>query len=179
MVSGRGTYQTGSPNTNKGKMFLSKRSWEWKTWTPVTHVGMTDLGVCVGYRETFTDGTSIHTCHGCQRKIHSSVVFSKNCPKVDEHEKDNWCSQECLLTKPQDLAESTTRLNDLECATVFDTSVASTLSPLDGKTSLFTGLLTDKQDWKCPVALLVTCCGSKGTSRHDTPATWWCSTGGG
>jgi hypothetical protein len=29
------------------------------------------------------------------------------------------------------------------------------------KTGLLTGLLTGKQGWKCPVALLVTCCGSK------------------
>ncbi len=32
---------------------------------------------------------------------------------------------------------------------------------LDGKTGLLTGLLTGKQDWKCPVDLLATCCGSK------------------
>jgi hypothetical protein len=33
--------------------------------------------------------------------------------------------------------------------------------PLDGKTGLLTGLLAGKQGWKCPVALLATCCGSK------------------
>ena len=33
--------------------------------------------------------------------------------------------------------------------------------PLDGKTDLLTGLLAGKQDWKCPVVLLATCCGSK------------------
>ncbi len=32
---------------------------------------------------------------------------------------------------------------------------------LDAKTGLLTGLLAGKQDWKCPVALLMTCCGSK------------------
>jgi hypothetical protein len=32
---------------------------------------------------------------------------------------------------------------------------------LDGKTGLLTGLLSGKQDWKCPVVLVVTCCGSK------------------
>ncbi len=32
---------------------------------------------------------------------------------------------------------------------------------LDGKTGLLTGMLSGKQGWKCPVALLVTCCGSK------------------
>ena len=32
---------------------------------------------------------------------------------------------------------------------------------LDGKTGLLTGLLAGKQDWKCPVSLLATCCGSK------------------
>ena len=31
----------------------------------------------------------------------------------------------------------------------------------DGKTGLLTGLLGGKQGWKCPVALLATCCGSK------------------
>ncbi len=35
------------------------------------------------------------------------------------------------------------------------------LVALDGKTGLLTGLLAGKQDWKCPVSLLVTCCGSK------------------
>jgi len=34
-------------------------------------------------------------------------------------------------------------------------------SPLDAKTGLLTGLLAGKQGWKCPVALLATCCGSK------------------
>ncbi len=38
----------------------------------------------------------MHTCHGCQGKIHSSVVCSSKCPKVDGHEEDNWCSQKCL-----------------------------------------------------------------------------------
>jgi hypothetical protein len=33
--------------------------------------------------------------------------------------------------------------------------------PLDAKTGLLTGLLAGKQGWKCPVALLMTCCGSK------------------
>ena len=32
---------------------------------------------------------------------------------------------------------------------------------LDGKTGLVTVLLAGKQGWKCPVALLATCCGSK------------------
>jgi hypothetical protein len=32
---------------------------------------------------------------------------------------------------------------------------------LDAKTGLLTGLLAGKQGWKCPVALLMTCCGSK------------------
>ncbi len=35
------------------------------------------------------------------------------------------------------------------------------LHGLDGKTGLRTGLLAGKQDWKCPVSLLATCCGSK------------------
>ena len=34
-------------------------------------------------------------------------------------------------------------------------------SSLDAKTDLLTGLLAGKQGWKCPVALLATCCGSK------------------
>jgi hypothetical protein len=36
-----------------------------------------------------------------------------------------------------------------------------TLLILDAKTGLLTGLVVGKQGWKCPVALLVTCCGSK------------------
>ncbi len=32
---------------------------------------------------------------------------------------------------------------------------------VDGKTGLLTDLLEGKQGWKCPVALLATCCGSK------------------
>jgi hypothetical protein len=32
---------------------------------------------------------------------------------------------------------------------------------LDGKTGLLTGLLVGKQDWKCPVSLVATSCGSK------------------
>ena len=32
---------------------------------------------------------------------------------------------------------------------------------LDRKTGLITGLIVGKQDWKCPVALIATCCGSK------------------
>ena len=32
---------------------------------------------------------------------------------------------------------------------------------LDTKTGLLTGLLGGKQDWKCHVPLIVTCCGSK------------------
>ena len=32
---------------------------------------------------------------------------------------------------------------------------------LDAKTGLLTGLLAGKQGWKGPVALLMTCCGSK------------------
>ena len=35
------------------------------------------------------------------------------------------------------------------------------VSNLDAKTGLLTGLLAGKQGWKCPVALLATCCGSK------------------
>jgi hypothetical protein len=34
-------------------------------------------------------------------------------------------------------------------------------STLDAKTDLLTGLLVGKHGWKCPVALLATCCGSK------------------
>ena len=33
------------------------------------------------------------------------------------------------------------------------------LGCLDGKTGLLTGLLAGKQGWKCPVTLIVTCCG--------------------
>jgi hypothetical protein len=57
---------------------------------------MIDLGKCGALQETFTDAAQMHTCHGCQRKIHSSLVCSSKCPKVDEHEEDNWCSEECL-----------------------------------------------------------------------------------
>jgi hypothetical protein len=35
------------------------------------------------------------------------------------------------------------------------------LKDLNVKTELLTGLLAGKQGWKCPVALLATCCGSK------------------
>jgi hypothetical protein len=51
---------------------------------------MTDLGKCCAYQEAFTDAAQIHTCRGCQRKIYSSLVCSRKCPKVDEHEEDNW-----------------------------------------------------------------------------------------
>ncbi len=37
----------------------------------------------------------------------------------------------------------------------------TTNSTLDAKTGLLTGLLAGEQGWKCPVALLATCCGSK------------------
>jgi hypothetical protein len=37
----------------------------------------------------------------------------------------------------------------------------TTLHTLDGKTGLLTDLLAGKQGWKCPDALLATCCGSK------------------
>ena len=37
----------------------------------------------------------------------------------------------------------------------------TTMSDLDVKTGLLTGLLAGKQGWKWPVALLMTCCGSK------------------
>ena len=40
-------------------------------------------------------------------------------------------------------------------------SLFLSLYVLDGKTGLLTGLLTGKQGWKCPVALVATCCGSK------------------
>jgi hypothetical protein len=43
---------------------------------------------------------------------------------------------------------------------VSDNRVLFTLD-LDAKIGLLTGLLAGKQDWKCPVVLLVTCCGSK------------------
>ncbi len=36
-----------------------------------------------------------------------------------------------------------------------------TILCLDAKTGLLTGLLGGKQGWKCPVALIETCCGSK------------------
>ncbi len=39
--------------------------------------------------------------------------------------------------------------------------VTQTHTRLDAKTGLLTGLLPGKQDWKCPVALLATWCGSK------------------
>ena len=40
-------------------------------------------------------------------------------------------------------------------------SCATSVLCLDGKTGLLTGLMTGKQGWKCPVSLVVTCCGSK------------------
>ena len=56
---------------------------------------------------------------------------------------------------------------------------------LDGKTDLLTGLLGGKQVWKCPVALLATCSGSKSdlvgegklqkferVDKVDTPDFW-------
>ncbi len=39
--------------------------------------------------------------------------------------------------------------------------VRTSVLVLDGKTGLLTDLLGGKQGWKCPVALLTTCCGSK------------------
>jgi hypothetical protein len=51
---------------------------------------------------------------------------------------------------------------------IFENCVSMVIDPntvplagLDGKTDLLTGLLAGKQGWKCPVALLATCCGSK------------------
>ncbi len=41
------------------------------------------------------------------------------------------------------------------------TSKSHTHPSLDVKTGLLTGLLAGKQDWKCPVALIMTCYGSK------------------
>jgi hypothetical protein len=52
---------------------------------------------CVACREAFTDVAEMHTSKGCQGKIHSYVVCSSKCPKVDGHDEDNWCSQKCLL----------------------------------------------------------------------------------
>ena len=42
-----------------------------------------------------------------------------------------------------------------------DTSVQDLDPRLDGKTDLLTGLIAEKQGWKCPVSLLETCCGFK------------------
>ena len=42
-----------------------------------------------------------------------------------------------------------------------DTCLYISYDTFDGKTDLLTGLLGGKQGWKCPVSLLVTCCGSK------------------
>jgi len=60
------------------------------------HGGVCALGKCAACREAFTDVAQMHTCKGCQGKIHSVVVCKSKGPKVDGHEQDNWCSQECL-----------------------------------------------------------------------------------
>jgi hypothetical protein len=52
-------------------------------------------------------------------------------------------------------------LRDKNGSFVDGNGVAWALLVLDGKTDLLTGLLEGKQGWKCPVALLATCCGSK------------------
>ena len=40
---------------------------------------MEDLGKCSAWRETSTDVAQMHTWHGCQRKIHSYVVWRIKC----------------------------------------------------------------------------------------------------
>ncbi len=52
----------------------------------ILHEGMEDLGNCAACPEAFKDVTQMHTCHGCQGKIHSSVVYSRKRPKVAGHE---------------------------------------------------------------------------------------------
>ncbi len=64
---------------------------------PIGNEGMEDLGNCAACRVAFTDVAQMHTCKGCQGTIHSYVVCKSKCPKVDGHEEDNWCSQECLV----------------------------------------------------------------------------------
>ena len=56
---------------------------------------MADLVNCVVCLQSFHDSAQQHTCKGCGGKIHSSIICPK-CPKVVDHEEDNWCSDRCL-----------------------------------------------------------------------------------
>ena len=56
---------------------------------------MVELGNCVACLQPFHDSAQQHTCKGCGGKIHSSIICPK-CPKVVDHEEDNWCSDRCL-----------------------------------------------------------------------------------
>ena len=46
---------------------------------------MENLVKCTSWRETFTDVAQIYIGHGCQGKIHSSVLSRNKCLKVDGH----------------------------------------------------------------------------------------------
>ncbi len=67
--------------------------------------------------------------------------------------------------KATDHADHTTKTLTMKSALAGATfsldEIALALELLDGKTGLLTGLLAGKQGWKCPVAPLATCCGSK------------------
>ena len=54
-----------------------------------------ELGNCASFRQPFHDSAKQHACKGCGGKIHSSILCPK-CPKVVDHEEDNWCSDRCL-----------------------------------------------------------------------------------
>ena len=56
---------------------------------------MTELGNCAACRKPFHDSAHQHACKGCGGKIHSSILCPK-CPKVVDHEEDNWCSDHFL-----------------------------------------------------------------------------------
>jgi hypothetical protein len=56
---------------------------------------MAELGNCATYLHPFHDSVQPHTCKGCGDKIHSSILCPK-CPKVVDHEEDNWYSDHCL-----------------------------------------------------------------------------------
>jgi len=56
---------------------------------------MTELGNCAACRQPFHHSPQQHDCKDCGGKIHSSIHYPK-CPKVVDHEEDNWCSDRCL-----------------------------------------------------------------------------------
>jgi hypothetical protein len=56
---------------------------------------MAELVNCAVSLRPFHDPAQQHTCKGCGDKIHSSILCPK-CPKVVDHEEDNWCSDRYL-----------------------------------------------------------------------------------